>query len=154
MHYPMRMCWLSNRTPQNAALYAQNLAPYGNLARLVEAAAWSRSCDLKLVRSAFRDGKEWATPVRTVQPNEAADAKALDMPTLLQKCPRPLVDILKIDIEGAESTLFGEHAESLAASATSVWRFTAQKPHRSSNGLFEVSNLKSCNPENTAFISI
>jgi FkbM family methyltransferase len=97
---------------KNAALCARNLAPYGNRARLVEAAVWSRSCDLKLVRGAFRDGKEWATQVRPVQPGEVADVKALDMPTLLQMCPRPLVDILKIDIEGAESTLFGEDAES------------------------------------------
>jgi len=27
-------------------------------------------------------------------------------------CPRPVIDILKIDIEGGESTLFGEEAES------------------------------------------
>jgi FkbM family methyltransferase len=96
---------------RNAVLCACNLAPYGNRARLVEAAAWSRSCDLMLVRGAFRDGKEWSTQVRPAQPGEMADVKALDMPTLLQMCPRPVVDILKIDIEGAESTLFGEDAE-------------------------------------------
>ena len=94
--------------PNNATQCACNLAPYGNRARLVEAAAWSKSCDLQLVRGAFRDGKEWSTQVRPVQPGEPADVKALDMPTLLQMCPRPMIDILKIDIEGAESTLFGE----------------------------------------------
>jgi hypothetical protein len=64
-----------------------------------------------LVRGAFRDGKEWSTQVRPAQQGEMADVKALDMPALLQMCPRPVVDILKIDIEGAESTLFGEGAE-------------------------------------------
>lgn len=98
--------------PKNAVMCACNLARYGNRARLVEAAAWSRSCDLMLVRGAFGDGKEWATQVRAAQPGEEADVKALDMHTLLEMCPRPVIDILKIDIEGAESTLFGEDAES------------------------------------------
>ena len=97
--------------PKNTAMCACNLGPYGNRVRLVEAAAWSRSCDLVLVRGAFRDGKEWSTQVRPAQPGEEADVKALDMLALLQMCPRPSIDILKIDIEGAELTLFGEDAE-------------------------------------------
>jgi FkbM family methyltransferase len=98
--------------PRNAVICACNLGPYGSRVRLVEAAAWSRCCGLMLVRGAFRDGKEWSTQVRPAQPGEEADVKALDMPTLLQMCPGPVIDILKIDIEGAESTLFGEDAES------------------------------------------
>ena len=97
--------------PKNAALCGRNLDPYGNRVRLVEAAAWNRSCNLKLVLGAFADGKEWATQVRPALPNEVADVKALDMPTLLQMCPQPFVDILKIDIEEAESALFGEGTE-------------------------------------------
>ena len=97
--------------PKNASLCRRNLAPYGNRVRLVEAAAWCRSCDLKLVRGAFADGKEWATQVRPAQPDEVADVKALDMPTLLQMCPQPVIDILKIDIEEAEAELFGEGTE-------------------------------------------
>jgi FkbM family methyltransferase len=61
---------------RNAVLCACNLAPYGNRARLVEAAAWSRSCELMLVRGAFRDGKEWSTQVRPAQPGEMADVKS------------------------------------------------------------------------------
>jgi FkbM family methyltransferase len=98
--------------PKNAVICARNLAPYGDRARLVKSAVWSKSCDLVLVRGAFRDGKEWSTQVRPPQPGEVADVKALDMPSLLQMCPRPVIDILKIDIEGAESTLFGEDVES------------------------------------------
>jgi predicted O-methyltransferase YrrM len=56
--------------PKNAVLCARNLSPYGNRARLVEAAAWSRSCGLMLIRGAFRDGKEWSTQVRPAQPDE------------------------------------------------------------------------------------
>jgi FkbM family methyltransferase len=141
--------------PRNAVICACNLGPYGSRVRLVEAAAWSRSCGLMLVRGAFRDGKEWSTQVRPAQPGEEADVKALDMPTLLQMYPGPVIDILKIDIEGAESTLFGEDAESwLKCVATYVWKFTAQKPPRLLRRLFEDSGLNPCNPENTAHILI
>jgi FkbM family methyltransferase len=97
--------------PHNAAICARNLAPYGDRARLVEAAAWSSLVGLKLVRGDFRDGKEWATQVRVVRSGEVPDLEALDMPSLLKMCPRPVVDILKVDIEGAEAVLFGQGAE-------------------------------------------
>ena len=97
--------------PQNAAICAGNLAPYGDRARLVEAAVWSAPGRLKLVRGEFRDGKEWTTQVRPVQLGEVADVEALDMPSLLNMCPRSVVDILKMDIEGAEAMLFGQGAE-------------------------------------------
>lgn len=97
--------------PKNAAICARNLAPYGDRARLVKSAVWSTSCDLTLVRGLFGDGKEWATQVRPSQPGEIADVEALDMPSLMQMCPQSVVDILKIDIEGAEEILFGQGAE-------------------------------------------
>ena len=97
--------------PRNAAICARNLAPYGHRARLVQAGVWDRSCGLKLVRGAFRDGKEWATQVRPVEPGETADVEALAMSSLFAMCPQPVIDILKIDIEGAEATIFGAGAE-------------------------------------------
>jgi len=33
------------------------------------------------------------------------------MPTVLKMCPKPIIDILKIDIEGAEATLFNMDAK-------------------------------------------
>jgi FkbM family methyltransferase len=96
--------------PQNAAMCSRNLAPYGDRARVVNVAAWSPpvGLKLKLVRGEFRDGKEWSTQVRAARSGEIPDVEALDMPSLLRMCPRSIVDILKVDIEGAESILFGE----------------------------------------------
>jgi FkbM family methyltransferase len=89
----------------------QNLAPYGDRARLVKAAVWSNPGRLVLSRGAFRNGMEWATQVRPAQSDETADVEALDVQSLLQMCPQPVIDILKIDIEGSEAVLFGPGAE-------------------------------------------
>jgi FkbM family methyltransferase len=97
--------------PQNAEICARNLAPYGDRARLVEAAVWSKPGRLLLSRGAFRDGKEWTTQVRPAQSDETADVEAVDVQSLLQMCPQPIIDILKIDIEGSEAVLFDAGAE-------------------------------------------
>jgi FkbM family methyltransferase len=97
--------------PQSAEICAQNLAPYGDRARLVTAAAWNTPGRLVLSRGAFRDGMEWTTQVRPAQSGETADVEALDVPSLLEMCPQPVIDILKIDIEGSEAVLFGPGAE-------------------------------------------
>jgi FkbM family methyltransferase len=97
--------------PQNAEICAQNLAPYGDRTKVVQAAVWSHSTRLMLSRGAFRDGKEWATQVRPAHPDENSDVEAVDMPSILQMCPQPTIDILKIDIEGSEATLFGGSAK-------------------------------------------
>ena len=98
--------------PQNANICAQNLAPYGDRARVMQAAVWSHSTRLVLSRGTFRDGKEWATQVRPARPDESPDVTAIDMPSIFPMCPQPIIDILKIDIEGSEVTLFGPSAGS------------------------------------------
>jgi FkbM family methyltransferase len=97
--------------PQNAEICARNLAPYGGRARLVKAAVWNNPGRLVLSRGAFRDGKEWTSQARPAQSDETADVEAVDVLSLLQMCPQPIIDILKIDIEGAEAVLFGAGAE-------------------------------------------
>jgi hypothetical protein len=44
--------------PQNANICTRNLAPYGDRARVLQAAIWSHSTLLALSRGVFRDGKE------------------------------------------------------------------------------------------------
>src|SRR5215470_549564 len=97
--------------PENAEICARNLASYGDRARLIKAAIWNNPGRLVLSRGAFRDGKEWTTQVRPAQSAETADVEAVDVPSLLPMCPQPIIDILKIDIEGSEAVLFGTGAE-------------------------------------------
>ena len=47
--------------PGNYALCRSNLAAYGNRARVLHGAAWSKPCRLVLSRGTFGDGREWAT---------------------------------------------------------------------------------------------
>jgi len=97
--------------PLNAEICAQNLAPYGDRTRVIQAAIWSHVTRLTLSRGSFRDGKEWATQVGPTRPDENSDVEAVDMPSILRMCPQPTIDILKIDIEGSETTLFGGSAK-------------------------------------------
>jgi FkbM family methyltransferase len=97
--------------PQNAEICAQNLVPYGDRTKVIQAAVWSHLTPLTLSRGTFRDGKEWATQVRLARLDENSDVDAVDMMTILQMCPQPTIDILKIDIEGSETTLFGASAK-------------------------------------------
>jgi FkbM family methyltransferase len=96
--------------PANLELCRRNLAPYGDRARLVEGAAWHTSGQLFLSKGTFGDGREWATEVRPAGSGESATVTAWDVPSLLRMCPRNQVDIMKIDIEGSERSLFSKNA--------------------------------------------
>jgi FkbM family methyltransferase len=98
--------------PSNFAMCRQNLAPYGKRARLVQGAAWSRRGMLALSRGTFRDGRQWATAVRESSDPAEAVVEAWDVPSLLELAGFSHIDLLKVDIEGSEVTLFSENAGS------------------------------------------
>jgi FkbM family methyltransferase len=96
---------------ENFALLAQNLAPYGSRAMLCHAALWSHQTELSIDRTGYRDGRHWA---RQVQPCGASDGPrvtGLDMTTLLDQHHIDRVSVLKVDIEGAEATVFAGGAD-------------------------------------------
>jgi FkbM family methyltransferase len=98
---------------ENAALCRRNLAPYGSRATVIEAAIWSHSCRLVVAHHA---GNEWAVQVRTAREGEAGDVDGVDIPSLGLRA----IDILKVDIEGAECEMFGEGAESWIPTARTI----------------------------------
>jgi FkbM family methyltransferase len=87
--------------PANAELCRRNLAPYGERARIIEAAIWNTCTTLALDAT---EGAEWAVQVRDT--GGAGTVRAIDIPSLAL----PGIDILKVDIEGAEAILFDETA--------------------------------------------
>jgi FkbM family methyltransferase len=89
----------------NFALLRCNLAPYESRVTLLRAAIWSHKTRL-VVSKGYRDGREWAIQVREAQPGDRASVDAIDIGALLQEYSIERVDILKIDIEGAEVTAF------------------------------------------------
>ncbi len=71
------------------------------------AGIWSKETKLQLLAD-FRDGKSWALSVKEAH-NEIGNVSGVTLDYLIKKYSMDAIDILKIDIEGAERHLFSEH---------------------------------------------
>jgi len=94
----------------NYALLLKNLRPYGHRVRALQAGVWSRPARLAISDSVYRDGKEWTTQVRPAEPGEDS-LPAVGIATLLEESCHERISILKMDIEGAETVVFGGNTE-------------------------------------------
>ncbi|MEP6914471.1 MAG: FkbM family methyltransferase [Acidobacteriota bacterium] len=92
--------------PGNFEVLRRNLAPYGARAVPLQCALWHRSGPLTVDRGAFRDGGEWSFQVKEAAPGEAADLQGVTLAELLRIHHMDTIDLLKIDIEGAEREVF------------------------------------------------
>lgn len=91
----------------------QNLAPYSNRVAILCSAIWSHPSQLKLHHvGQFGDRCEWAVVVKECEASEKADIEAQDIGSILSQHNWSKVDILKIDIEGSETAVFGSNYES------------------------------------------
>jgi FkbM family methyltransferase len=97
--------------PDNFNILSKNLEPYNNRAVAVRAGVWSNSHPLKVVRSAYRDGREWSVQVRPTKAGEEPDLVAVSVPSLLESSGFDRISLLKVDIEGAEVVVFGSDVE-------------------------------------------
>ena len=89
--------------PATAAVARRNLAPYGDRAVVLPTAIWDRPVGLRIKRYA---GHEWGISVYPCADGETPDITALTMNQILEHEGRERIDVLKIDIEGAEEQLF------------------------------------------------
>lgn len=86
--------------PANFVGLCRNLRPWSDRATLVQAALWSEPAMLDFRAETTATGDEWGRQVEA----RVGDVRALDMPSLIaQHGP---IDLLKIDIEGAEKHVF------------------------------------------------
>ena len=92
---------------RNLAICRINLQPYGARVQLLQGAAWGENTRLSLVRGNFRDGREWTTQVKPPDDGEVADVQAWDVASLIEMAGGTQVDLLKVDVEGAERAVFG-----------------------------------------------
>jgi FkbM family methyltransferase len=90
----------------NCRLLRKNLEPFGERARVRQAAIWSRDQRLRIDRGQFGDGEEWSYQVRVCRDDEQADVSAIGLKTIIKQFNWEQVDVLKIDVEGAELELF------------------------------------------------
>lgn len=109
--------WLLTRFPQarvvaiepdraNFAVAARNLAPYGARASLFNGALWWEDSTLSFDSDYGDEGDEWSRRV-TAAEDAKGDVEAISVTTLMDRWNMPSIDILKIDIEGAEEAVFG-----------------------------------------------
>ena len=94
----------------NFAMLQKNTAPYGERAHPLQAGVWSHSADLVVKREAF-GGAEWGFTVEECPPGVTPDVKAVGLAELMAQYQLDTIDILKVDIEGSEKTVFGSNYE-------------------------------------------
>jgi len=95
----------------NFEMLCRNLSAYGDRVQALRSAIWSRVTGLKVVKGQYRDGRAWTTQVRECLDDEKPDVMATSIGDLLERAGYDRVDILKMDVEGAEAIVFGEHYE-------------------------------------------
>lgn len=99
--------------PRNAEICRLNLAPYGERVRILQGAIWSECTELSLLtQSSETKGRECATQVTEDGTGSQEKVPAWDMETLMQMVHCSEIDLLKIDIEGAERAVFCDRAQS------------------------------------------
>ncbi|MEO8336683.1 MAG: FkbM family methyltransferase [bacterium] len=89
----------------NIAVARRNLAVFGDRVALVQGAVWSHRTGLCVVREP--GAGEWGIAMRECRKGETADLVAMDMTDVIARAGDAQIDLLKIDIEGGETTLFG-----------------------------------------------
>jgi len=89
--------------PANVELCKKNLAAYGDRVTLVQAAVWPRAERLSL--GGQQAGNEWGI---SVAPSPGGPVQSVTIPDLLERSGRNTIDLLKVDIEGAEASVFAQ----------------------------------------------
>jgi FkbM family methyltransferase len=96
----------------NAKALRENLTPYGDRAIVIEAALWSHDALLSFTPTPYRDGREWSRQViqHTVA-DELNSCRAISLESLIVQHHLSRIEILKVDIEGAEGEVFSNGTE-------------------------------------------
>jgi FkbM family methyltransferase len=89
----------------NLRICRLNLAPFGERVRFLQAGVWPRAEPLRVERGKFRDGRAWSYQVRPCRSGQRPDMTGIPLRDLVSMLPSG-VDLLKIDIEGAERGVF------------------------------------------------
>ncbi len=109
--YPRARAVVVEPDPGNMAVCRRNLAPFRHRVAFIQAGVWSAPGPLVIERGAFRDGAEWSFQVRPAPPGERADITAVTVADVMATAGFPRIDLLKVDIEGAEVEVFDRNSD-------------------------------------------
>ncbi|HMO34451.1 MAG TPA: FkbM family methyltransferase [Gemmatales bacterium] len=90
--------------PGNAQVLRMNLERYGIQALVIEAALWPTQERLELAPNRYRDKLDWSNQVQPA--SGSSSISTVTMAQILSDAGVRKIDLLKIDIEGAELPLF------------------------------------------------
>lgn len=96
----------------NFKVCAKNLIPYNERVSLIRSAIWSHKVGLTVCRGQNRESLEWEAQVQECREGEDPDIYATDISSLLEESGFNSIDILKMDVEKAESVIFSRNYES------------------------------------------
>jgi FkbM family methyltransferase len=97
---------------RNFEILRRNMAPYGNAVTLLRSAVWSHRVGLVVCKGQYDDGRDWATQVRECRDGEEPEVYAVDIGSLLDQSGFQRINVLKVDIEQAETVVFSRNYES------------------------------------------
>jgi FkbM family methyltransferase len=72
---------------------------------LKEMGLWDKECSLKTVNT-FRDGRSWS--IQVVESEKDTELRAISLPGIVKERAWQTIDLLKIDVEGAEARIFND----------------------------------------------
>jgi FkbM family methyltransferase len=104
--YPKARVIAIEPDPENFAIASFNLKPYGERCQLLNAAVWHEPGELEVSQGTFRDGRHWATQTLPVSGAGKITVPSYPIRALMERFQFPRLDLLKIDIEGAELPIF------------------------------------------------
>jgi len=104
-HFPETTVIALEPDPGNYSLLRKNLAYYGERAVPLRRALWRSNEPLAISRGQFRDGGEWSFQVKEAE-GEQSEVEGTTLSSLMTERMLDVIDILKIDIEGAEREIF------------------------------------------------
>jgi len=90
---------------ENFKQLQKNLSIYSSQVVLLPLALWDKEEKL-YINSNFRDGREWGRNVTNYQASPEFEIKGITLGMIIQTYNIKKIDILKIDIEGSEGTIF------------------------------------------------
>ncbi|MFO0938488.1 MAG: FkbM family methyltransferase [Gemmataceae bacterium] len=100
--YPLARVAVVEPDSGNLLVCRKNLAPFGDRVSYFQAGIWGSTGPMAMDRT----GSEWAFKARPAQEGDIVEFDALTIDDILEQSGFPRIDVLKVDIEGAEESAF------------------------------------------------